>query len=158
LRWTTQNDLRNKYELDAETADRAKAFDAVLTCGKCGKTEEINTALAAGWLKAQRKGAPTGHLIIRCPQHITGHALKLAGLPQQRTSRKVVDNLDYGLWTYYHGSRIAKAYSDGRLYTLAFHDGQMPAFKTIEFDTVEALIVAMREVEPDLRRWKVRKE
>ena len=52
-----------------------------VVCGKCGKVEE--TDKAAGWLIAQRVDKPEGYLIIRCPEHITDHARRQAGLRQE---------------------------------------------------------------------------
>ena len=55
----------------------------LLVCSKCGKTIEMSgPGSPPGWLVHQRKDALQGHLIIRCPDHVTGHALKQAGLPQ----------------------------------------------------------------------------
>ena len=48
-------------------------------CGKCGKLA-LNTD---DWLIAQRVGQPEGYLIIRCPEHVTDHARRIAGLTQQ---------------------------------------------------------------------------
>lgn len=52
-------------------------------CGKCGKSEEYYDALADGWLIAQRIDKPEGYYIIRCPEHITDHARRQAGLRQE---------------------------------------------------------------------------
>lgn len=57
-------------------------------CSKCGRPEEYDKAVTAGWLIAQRKGEPEGWLIVRCPQHITDHARKLAGLRQEYYHQK----------------------------------------------------------------------
>ncbi len=55
----------------------------LLVCSKCGRTAEVTGPNhPAGWLVHQRKNQPAGYLIIRCPEHVTGHALKVAGLPQ----------------------------------------------------------------------------
>lgn len=55
----------------------------LIVCSKCGKPREISAAKTEGWLIAQRVGQPEGYLIIRCPEHITDHARKLAGLRQE---------------------------------------------------------------------------
>ena len=52
-------------------------------CSKCGKPKEWGEAKKEGWLIMQRESAPQGYLIIRCPEHITDHARKLAGLRQE---------------------------------------------------------------------------
>ena len=49
-----------------------------IVCSKCGRSEEIGKALRDGWLCAQRKGKPEGHLVIRCPEHITTYAKQQA--------------------------------------------------------------------------------
>jgi hypothetical protein len=131
-----------------------------LVCSKCGKTKERSEALKAGWLEHQIKDAPAGYLIIRCPEHITGHALRMAGLPQQKVSKRIADNLDRGLWCEFGDDYIASASEidtdDGIAFALSYHHEGMPAHKSKTFDTVLALIVAMREVEPDLRKWRLR--
>jgi len=50
-----------------------------VVCSKCGKTEEYYKAKAGGWLIAQRINKPAGHLIIRCPEHITNYARRQTG-------------------------------------------------------------------------------
>ena len=132
----------------------------LLVCSKCGKSQEFYAALKAGWLHAQRKDAQQGYLVIRCPDHITGHALRLAGLPQQRTSKRIEDNLDRGLWTAYGDGYIASAYGveddDGAPHCIvSYHVAGMPAHKIETFRTVQALIQTMRKIEPDLRKWKL---
>ncbi len=54
-----------------------------VVCSKCGKVEKFDKARAEGWLVAQRLDKPEGHLIIRCPEHITDYARRQAGLRQQ---------------------------------------------------------------------------
>jgi hypothetical protein len=56
----------------------------IVVCGKCGRTEEYSSAVNSDWLIAQRQDKPEGHLIIRCPEHITDYARRLAGQKQQR--------------------------------------------------------------------------
>lgn len=133
-------------------------------CSKCGRTEEWSKAQKCGWLIHQIKNAPQGHLIIRCPEHVTGHALRLAGLPQQTTSKRIEQNLGRGLWTYYghpdddYTAAVGYGHNpdDGSEYFyISYHHGEMPAFNTECFDTVEALIAAMRKAEPDLRKWRL---
>jgi DNA-directed RNA polymerase subunit RPC12/RpoP len=55
----------------------------LIVCSKCGKPIEFEKAKSEGWLVAQRIEQPEGYLIIRCPEHITDHARKLAGLRQE---------------------------------------------------------------------------
>lgn len=133
-----------------------------LICGKCGCTQERATALECGWLEEQRKNAPAGHLIIRCPQHVTPYALLLAGFPQQRTCAHVVDNIEHGLFIEYGAPQdgyIASAYEsddgDGIHYVLACHKGTMSPFKAEAFTDIPALILRMRRIEKDLRKWKL---
>ena len=57
--------------------------ETLVICSKCGKPLEISQAKAEGWLIAQRIEKPEGWLIIRCTEHITDHARKLAGLRQE---------------------------------------------------------------------------
>ena len=74
-----------------------------------------------------------------------------------------LDQLDSGLWTEDTNGYIASAYRDldaaefgiGE-YALAFHKGAMPFHKAYRFKTLEGLEMAMRKVQPDLRRWRLR--
>ena len=142
----------------------------LLVCSKCGKAEEFSKAIAQGWLHAQRKNAPDGYLVVRCPEHITKHALRLADLPQQVTSKRIADNLEFGLYADYGDSHRASVWYDlggaaqtvGDLddadlggYVIQYHKVKMPPFKTLRFHTIGALIQAMRIIEPDLRKWKL---
>lgn len=134
----------------------------VLICGNCGRTQERASAFKAGWLEGQRKDAPVGHLIIKCPDHVTAYALKLAGLPQQRTCARIVDNIACGLWVAYGAPQdgyVASAYEsddgDSVHYVLARHKGEMPPFRDESFTDIPALILAMRKIEKDLRKWKL---
>lgn len=54
----------------------------VVICAKCGKVAGYESAKAEGWLIAERIDKP-GHMVIRCPEHITDHARKQAGLRQE---------------------------------------------------------------------------
>jgi hypothetical protein len=58
-------------------------METLIVCGKCGKPEEYSKAQGGGWLIAQRVDKPEGYLIIRCPEHITDHARRQAGIKQQ---------------------------------------------------------------------------
>ena len=78
-------------------------------------------------------------------------------------SKKILSNLDGGLWCDYGhpaDGYTASAYllrevgGDG--YVLSFHKGEMPAFAWQTFSTAEELETAMRAVQPDLRKWKTR--
>lgn len=132
-----------------------------IVCSKCGKSEEFGAALASGWLYHQRAGEPEGYLVIRCPQHISEHARRLAGLPQQNRSKRVRDNLERGLWAYFGGGEyIAEAWVDNwseknRAYGISYFKGEMPAHETQHYATLDELITAMRCTEPDLRRWRL---
>lgn len=78
-------------------------------------------------------------------------------------TKKVLANLEPGLIVRYSGhyQAIASEYRDDQTgeieYSISYHDGEMPAFNGETFSTVEPLIVAMRKIEPDLRKWQIRK-
>ena len=131
----------------------------LVVCSKCGRYAEYHEALNAGWLIATRVGHP-GHMVIRCPDHVTAYARAQTGLPQQHRTKRVADNLERGLYAEYGGDHIAIASQvddgDGERYILSFHRGEKtPAFKHEIFNTIDQLIAAMRRVEPDLRKWRV---
>jgi len=137
--------------------------ETLVVCSKCGKTAEYDQARSNSWLIHQRVDAPEGHLVLRCPDHVTQYARRLAGLPQQARTKKVKQNIDAGLWTEYGADDyIASAnwqppdYDQDEYYYISYHHGQMPAFQTATFSTIEQLIAAMREIQPDLRKWKLR--
>ena len=79
-------------------------------------------------------------------------------------SKKIEDNIDMGLWVDYgNGYRAAVwfdlgGYEDGGSYVLQYHKGRFPPFKAERFETEDELEAAMRQVEPDLRRWNTRYE
>ena len=53
----------------------------VFVCGKCGRTVENKEQWTRGWLIASHLDAEKqfqGEMVIRCPQHITRHALRIA--------------------------------------------------------------------------------
>ncbi len=133
----------------------------LVICQRCGRYAEYHEALSTGWLIASRVGHP-GHMVIRCPQHITAYARAQAGLPQQRRTKRVVNHIERGLYAEYGGDHIAVAGQiddgDGERYILSFHRGERPAFRTETFSTIDELIAAMRRVEPDLRRWRLVKK
>jgi hypothetical protein len=124
-------------------------------CSKCGCSEEYGAARQAGWLIAQRDGQPEGHLIIRCPEHVSQHARRLAGLPQQDRTAKVAENLERGLYVEV-GEQVVAAHSDDEGgYWLQFHEAGFRPHASQEYPTLPALIDAMRAIEPDLRRWRL---
>ena len=50
-------------------------------CSKCGRTVEDHPNWTRGWLIASHKMAEksyNGEMVIRCPEHITGYALRNA--------------------------------------------------------------------------------
>jgi len=131
---------------------------SLLVCDKCGMTAEITDAVRTDWLKAQRNDKPQGFLIIRCPNCINEYARRLANLPRQIISKKVINNLETGLWINYGDGYTAYAYSwEYEKYTLTYHKGDNPPFKSEQFDMVEDLIVAMREID-NLSKWRVKRE
>lgn len=101
-------------------------------------------------------------MVIRCPEHISEHARRLAGLPQQNRTRRVEDNIERGLWAEYGGGGcIATAGEDGDgRYVLAYHltDARRHGVEPQMFASLDELIAAMREVEPDLRKWRLVEE
>lgn len=75
-------------------------------------------------------------------------------------SRKIAQNMSTGLWFENENGIIASAWDDiggedGR-YILNFHKSGMPAHASSRYDTLDELETAMREFEPDLRKWCVR--
>lgn len=146
-------------EPGSELYKKRKMTETILVCQKCRRTQERDTALKAGWLERQQKDAPAGHLVIRCPEHITPYALRIVDLPQQRTSKRVEDNLDRGLWAEYGSGYSASVYEsedyDEDRYVISYHKDDMPPFNAEAFGTIEALILAMRKVEPKLSKWRL---
>ena len=129
-----------------------------IVCSKCGRSEEYTRALADGWLYAQRVGAPEGYLVIRCPAHISGWARRQAGLPGEHRVKRIEANLGRGLWTYFGGGEyVASAWQDewAGILGISYHKGEMPAHDERHFETIDALIAAMRAAEPDLRKWRL---
>ena len=75
-------------------------------------------------------------------------------------SKKVRDNIDRGLWTYYgcpedgYSAAVGFVYRDWeKVYLLACYKEEMPAFQWEEFTSLDALEMAMRKVQPDMRKW-----
>ena len=72
---------------------------------------------------------------------------------------KMNDRLDNGVWIYvgndiYVSAFENRAYEKGASrFGMTWHKGEMPAYDTKGFDTIESLFEAMREVK-DLRCWK----
>ena len=79
-----------------------------------------------------------------------------------KVSKKVKDNVNTGLWTNYgHPDDDYVATACGRptwgdKYCISYHHGSLPAFKTETFETLTELEAAMRKLEPDLRKWRVK--
>jgi UDP-N-acetylglucosamine 2-epimerase len=72
------------------------------------------------------------------------------------TSKKLKQNIDTGLWARNQHGTIASVFQDLDLdhsYRLNFHQGQMPAHKSVTFESLDELEAAMREFEPDMRKW-----
>ena len=80
---------------------------------------------------------------------------------------KKVENLkgsgDAGIWACYgypEDNYIAAVsyhdpdYDTDGMYVITFHCGEMPAFDSEVFATAETCEARMRELEPDLRKWK----
>jgi len=73
-------------------------------------------------------------------------------------SKKVKDNLDAGLWVSYCDDYVAAVYqdTDSGQFVITYHKEAMPAFNSESFNSFEELITAMREIESDLRKWRIR--
>jgi hypothetical protein len=135
-----------------------------VVCSKCGKVAEYEQAQAAGWFIHQRVNAPDGHLVIRCPEHVTEYARRIAGVPQQVRTKRIEDNLDGGMWAEYGAPEDDYSAAVGadinpetgeEYFFITYHKGAMPAFNGQTFSSVAGLIAAMREVQPDMRKWKL---
>jgi hypothetical protein len=131
------------------------------TCHKCGAPAPDDAANRSGWLIAQRKNAPEGYLIVRCPDHITKHALMLAGLPQQDSRERIMKLIERGLeYEVEPGKRVSaivKPCANGDtahvLYQWEDIPGKVGPVSKDYFDSFDELLTAMREVQPDMRRW-----
>lgn len=77
-------------------------------------------------------------------------------------SKKIEQSINVGLWVENAHGIIASAFEDtggyesGGDYILNFHRGEMPAHGGKRFRTLAGLEGAMREFEPDLRRWRIK--
>lgn len=75
------------------------------------------------------------------------------------SSIKITQNIGTGLWVE-KNSIIASAWDDiggeGGRYILNYHKGQMPAFNSTRYNTLDELEMNMRKFEPDLRKWCTR--
>ena len=132
----------------------------LLVCNRCGRSEEFSQAIANGWLNYQMKNAPESYLVIRCPDHITGHALRLAGLPQQVLSKRVAQNIERGLYfddgnTIFAASERLEVDGCADGYGISYHYGERPAYHIEPYTTLRTLIQAMRKIEKDLRKWRL---
>jgi hypothetical protein len=125
-------------------------------CSKCGKVAEHDQAKREGWLISRRAGAPEGYLVIRCPEHVTEHARRQAGLSQRIHTGKIARRIGAGLEVEYRQGykAIAGETEDG--YCISYFETSelMPAFKTEHFTTIEALAAQMATLS-DLRKWRV---
>ena len=74
-------------------------------------------------------------------------------------SKRLKRNIDVGMWCAYghtDDDYIATVGIDSDSYYLSCHHGEMPSFETRAFDTLDELENAMRRLQPDLRRWRIR--
>lgn len=125
------------------------------TCHKCGRPTPDDEASRSEWLIAQRKGAPDGYMVVRCPDHITKHALMLAGLPQQDSRERILNLLPRGLETETE-TRYARAFSVGTRYMMStYRPDHVYHLSSKTFDTTDELLTAMRTIQPDMRRWSI---
>jgi hypothetical protein len=125
------------------------------TCHKCGAPAPDDAANRSGWLIAQRKNAPEGYLIVRCPDHITKHALMLAGLPQQDSRERIKKLIERGL-EYQDGPdysvSVWKSERDN-MYHVEYNYPDSNPMPHLKFDSFEELLREMRKIQPDMRRW-----
>lgn len=77
-------------------------------------------------------------------------------------SKKIVKEVEhgFGLQAAYGGGaytatacRIEQDWHHDGGYTISYQQGAMPMFNSDEFDTLDELEAAMRNLEPDLRKW-----
>lgn len=88
-------------------------------------------------------------------------------------SKRVSENLDAGLWTEYGDGYLASVWYDlGAVaqdeaelddlelgaYVIQYHKSGMPPFNGKRFHNLGELIGAMREIQPDMRKWKVQQD
>lgn len=75
---------------------------------------------------------------------------------------RIANGIGQGFWTEYRPGYIASAWETdtdaGIEYGLSLHRGENPAFEIRNLSDIDSLIVNMREVQPDLRKWKLRTE
>lgn len=79
-------------------------------CGKCGRTaDELHVR---DWLIAPRvdtaEARAEGWMVIRCPQHTTAYARRIAGLPQTDAALHAAYNELAAGMTYYRFARIVR--------------------------------------------------
>ena len=74
-------------------------------------------------------------------------------------SKKVRDNIGRGLWAYFGAPEDDYSASAGVIsltrpeFYLSCHKGDMPAHSRQLFASIEELECAMRQIEPDMRKW-----
>lgn len=82
------------------------------------------------------------------------------------TSRKIENNIIGGLWAYYgppEDDYVAKVcdiinpFTGKRTYWLTYHHSGRPILSGSIYTTLGKLEVAMRKLEPDLRKWRKQK-
>ena len=82
-------------------------------------------------------------------------------------SKKVEQNVNSGsgMWAYYghpDDNYIAAVSEEtdpntgAREFVISYHHGEMPAFSSEGYETLDALEAQMRKLEPDLRKWRTR--
>lgn len=79
---------------------------------------------------------------------------------EQAEAKRIEANLERGLWADFRTSRLYSAVvrQSARRYEMAFRTPGIQEHGTEEFETIDDLIEAMREVEPDLRKWRLCEE
>jgi hypothetical protein len=124
------------------------------SCHKCGQPAPDDAANRSAWLIAQRKGAPDGYMVVRCPDHITKHALMLAGLPQQDSRERIMNLIERGLKYEIEPGYFVNAWHSPAIgkYCIERPEPDNP-YNTEVYDTFDQLLTAMRKIQPDMRRW-----
>lgn len=76
-------------------------------------------------------------------------------------SKRLQNNIDSGLWAHYghpnddYIAAVGPSQESGD-FIMTFHHGEMPAFNGETFKTLDELETHMRELEPDMRKWRTK--
>ena len=122
------------------------------TLATAARTGKLAASKSAGtWLSTRQAVTDYKKIAVFKPR-------RKKGMPKE-VSKKLTGNIHAGLWTEANGI-IASAWQevcgweDDGEFVIGFHQGEMPAHKSARYYTLRELEIAMRDFEPDLRRWK----